>query len=207
MKSGLLAILGVLVIGCGALGSVQAQTVYTEVGGGMGRSGPPDHIEFALQYNLQLDDSTGINNGGGFWLTYRHSFNPLFSIGGKFGAHAYSIDNSGSHDSISSVPLLFVAQVERNFDRAFNIFFNLGMGPCFNRIEGDVTDLFDLKLGTSFAFDLSAGATVDMNDNVAIGVNLDYFLSSAPVDSPSVLIDDHLNISHFGIGLIGVFSF
>lgn len=207
MKSCLLSLLLGAIAVLGGIGSAQAQTVYTEGAGGMGGRGGANHVEFALQFNIQLDDSDGINNGGGFWLSYRRNINQFFSIGGKFGAHGYSIDNNGFKDSVSSAPLLFVAQVERNFDRAVTIFFNIGMGPSFNQIEGDATDLLDIELKTSFAFDLSAGATVEMSDNVAIGLNLDYFLSSAPVDSPSTFVDDHLNISHFGIGLIAVFSF
>lgn len=206
MKKSLMTALFVVICMAAALPAARAEMVYTDGGAGGGRY-VPNKIDFVLQFNHQLDNSDGVNDGGGLWIGYRRMLNEFFSLGGKLGIHSFSIENGGFKDTVGSVPLLITAQVERNFDHVFTIWGQVGMGPSFNNIEGDATDLLDLKMGTSFVFDITFGGAVEINPNISIGLNFDWFLSSAPVDSPSALADDHLNISHFGIGAIFIGSF
>ncbi|MGH7146240.1 MAG: outer membrane beta-barrel protein [Planctomycetota bacterium] len=187
---------------------VWAQPVYTEQGGGeFGRMENPNHIDFMLQFNNQLDHNGGVRDGAGLWIGYRYSINPVFSFGVKLGAHAYTIVNGSSNDKVSSAPLLFTAQAERNFNHAFNLYAQMGMGPSFNKISGDQTNAYGLKLETSFAFDMCFGATVEMTRNLALGANLDWFISSARIKSDFSGAGDHLNVSHLGLGAVVVVSF
>ena len=167
-----------------------------------------DHIDFALQVNLMNDSNPDVKDGGGFWLGYRHSLNPNFSLGGKLGAHSYNIESgSGIQDTVTSVPLLFNVQFERNFERSFIFYGGLGIGPSFNSIKGDLTDAFNLKLDTSLALDINFGGLVEINPNIALGLGFDWFISAANVTSNLGVSTDVINLTHFGIGFVLVGSF